>query len=42
GLADDFRGGAGGGGGGEAAARRFQSAGVEVRIRHYLHGAARP
>ena len=26
----------------EAAARRFQSAGVEVRIRHYLHGAARP
>ncbi|MGF2658619.1 hypothetical protein, partial [Pseudomonas aeruginosa] len=22
--------------------RRFQSAGVEVRIRHYLHGAARP
>ncbi|WP_228496004.1 hypothetical protein, partial [Pseudomonas aeruginosa] len=20
----------------------FQSAGVEVRIRHYLHGAARP
>ncbi|WP_373456150.1 hypothetical protein, partial [Pseudomonas aeruginosa] len=26
----------------EAAARRFQSAGVEVHIRHYLHGAARP
>ena len=26
----------------EAAVRRFQSAGVEVRIRHYLHGAARP